>query len=60
MRLLVEQRSLRRLLADLATPADGRVALLDRLVDGKVSPVTAALLRHTVPRPPVRRLARGA
>jgi F-type H+-transporting ATPase subunit delta len=52
-RVVNREPELGRLLTDTTRPADGRVALLDQLVDGKVSPVTAALLRHSV------RLPRG-
>jgi F-type H+-transporting ATPase subunit delta len=55
-RLVDREPQLGSLLADPATPADGRVALLDRLTDGKVSPVTAALLRHSVRLPRDRHL----
>lgn len=47
-RILDGEPELARLLADTATPADGRVALLDRLIDGKVSTATARLLRRSV------------
>ncbi|TWF78786.1 F-type H+-transporting ATPase subunit delta [Pseudonocardia hierapolitana] len=47
-RLVDREPELGSLLVDTATPADGRVTLLDRLVEGKTSPVTTALLRHTV------------
>jgi F-type H+-transporting ATPase subunit delta len=55
-RVLNREPQLGSLLANRVTPADGRVALLDRLTDGKVSPVTAALLRHTVRLPRDRHL----
>jgi F-type H+-transporting ATPase subunit delta len=55
-RLLNREHQLGSLLADTATPADGRISLLDRLIDGKVSPVTAALLRQTVQLPRDRHL----
>jgi F-type H+-transporting ATPase subunit delta len=47
-RLVDREPQLGSLLGDATSPADGRVGLLDRLVEGKASPVTAALLRHTV------------
>jgi F-type H+-transporting ATPase subunit delta len=47
-RLVAREPQLGSLLVDATSPADGRVGLLDRLVEGKTSPVTAALLRHTV------------
>jgi F-type H+-transporting ATPase subunit delta len=55
-RILVAQPRLRDLLADASTPADGRVALLDRLIDGKVTPVTRQLLDQTVREPRGRSL----
>jgi F-type H+-transporting ATPase subunit delta len=55
-RVVDREPELGSLLVDTATPADGRVALLDRLVDGKTSPVTTALLRHTVRLPRDRHL----
>jgi F-type H+-transporting ATPase subunit delta len=55
-RLVNREPQLGSLLAATATPSDGRVALLDRLVDGKVSPVTAALLRESVRLPRDRHL----
>ena len=55
-RILDREPELAALLADTGTPADGRVALLDRLVDGKVGPATAALLRQSVRLPRGRHL----
>jgi F-type H+-transporting ATPase subunit delta len=55
-RVLNREHQLGSLLADTTTPADGRIALLDRLIDGKVSPVTAALLRQSVRLPRDRHL----
>jgi F-type H+-transporting ATPase subunit delta len=55
-RVLDREPELGSLLAETARPADGRVALLDRLTEGKVSPVTAALLRQTVQLPRDRHL----
>jgi F-type H+-transporting ATPase subunit delta len=55
-RVLDREPRLAALLADTTAPADGRIALLDQLVGGKVSPVTAALLRHTVRLPRGRHL----
>jgi F-type H+-transporting ATPase subunit delta len=55
-RVLDREPELGSLLAATARPADGRVALLDRLTEGKVSPVTAALLRQTVQLPRDRHL----
>jgi len=55
-RILNGEPELAGLLADTGTPADGRVALLDRLLDRKVTTVTAALLRQTVRLPRGRHL----
>jgi F-type H+-transporting ATPase subunit delta len=55
-RVLDREPELGGLLADTGTPADGRVALLDRLLDGKVTPTTSALLRQTVRLPRGRHL----
>ena len=55
-RVLNREHELGSLLADTATPADGRIALLDRLIEGKVAPVTAALLRQSVQLPRDRHL----
>jgi F-type H+-transporting ATPase subunit delta len=55
-RVLDREPQLAALLADTTVPAEQRIRLLDQLVDGKVSPVTAALLRHTVRLPRGRHL----
>ena len=55
-RILDREPELGGLLADTATPTDGRVALLDRLLDGKVTPTTVALLRQAVRLPRGRHL----
>jgi F-type H+-transporting ATPase subunit delta len=55
-RVLDREPQLASLLAAGATPPEKRLALLDQLIDGKVSPVTAALLRHTVRLPRDRHL----
>jgi F-type H+-transporting ATPase subunit delta len=55
-RVLDRESQLGALLADTTEPADGRVALLDRLLEGKVSPVTATLLRQSVRLPRDRHL----
>jgi F-type H+-transporting ATPase subunit delta len=55
-RLLDREPELAGLLADTTASAEKRVELLDRLIDGKVSPVTAALLRHAVRLPRDRHL----
>lgn len=55
-RILAAQPRLTQLLADQATPADGRVALLATLISGKVTPVTRQLLEQTVREPRARSL----
>ncbi|HWC83297.1 MAG TPA: F0F1 ATP synthase subunit delta [Pseudonocardiaceae bacterium] len=47
-RILDGQPRLRTLLADTSHPVDGRVSLLDGLIEAKVSPVTRALLEQAV------------
>ena len=55
-RVLDREPELGSLLADTSRPADGRIALLDQLIDGKVSAVTAGLLRQTVRLPRARHI----
>jgi F-type H+-transporting ATPase subunit delta len=55
-RVVDREPGLGALLSDTSTPADGRVALLDRLVAGKASSVTTALLRQAVRLPRARHL----
>ncbi|GEL18944.1 F0F1 ATP synthase subunit delta [Pseudonocardia asaccharolytica] len=55
-RILNREPELTALLADESSPAEGRAALLDRLLRGKTSPVTATLLRQTVLAPRGRHL----
>jgi F-type H+-transporting ATPase subunit delta len=55
-RILDREPELGSLLADTGTPTDGRVGLLDRLLDGKVTPTTVALLRQAVRLPRGRHL----
>jgi F-type H+-transporting ATPase subunit delta len=50
-RILEGQPELRRLLADLGTPVDGRTGLLDRLIGGKVHPASQRLLERAVRAP---------
>jgi F-type H+-transporting ATPase subunit delta len=50
-RILTGQPELRRTLGDPAAPAEGRAALLGRLVEGKVHPATARLLARAVRAP---------
>ncbi|CAN5368044.1 F0F1 ATP synthase subunit delta [soil metagenome] len=57
-RILAAQPRLAGLLADRAAPLDGRTALLDELVGGKVSPVTTRLLTDAVSTAGVRGLER--
>jgi F-type H+-transporting ATPase subunit delta len=45
-RIVAGDPELSRILSDRAAPAAGKTALLDRLVSGRVSPVTALLLRN--------------
>lgn len=59
-RVLDREPRLAALLADENTPADGRVGLLGEVLGGKVSPVTATLLEHTVRNPRGRSLDRAA
>ncbi|MCV2488767.1 F0F1 ATP synthase subunit delta [Geodermatophilus sp. YIM 151500] len=49
-RIVAGDRELSRILGDRTAPAEGKAALLDRLVGGKVSPVTEALLRNELTR----------
>lgn len=55
-RILDREPELSGLLADTARPLDGRIALLDRLLAGKVTPATATLLRQAVSLPRGRHL----
>ena len=55
-RVLDREPQLAALLEDAEAPADKRIQLLDRLIDGKVSSVSASLLRHTVRLPRDRHL----
>jgi F-type H+-transporting ATPase subunit delta len=50
-RIVVGDRQLDLILSDRLTPADGKIALLDRLLSGRVSPVTLQLLRYTLTAP---------
>ncbi|HKC28170.1 MAG TPA: F0F1 ATP synthase subunit delta [Jatrophihabitans sp.] len=47
-RILEPQGEVAALLDEQVVPAERRIALLDRLVEGKVSPITLALLHHAV------------
>jgi F-type H+-transporting ATPase subunit delta len=55
-RILDREPELSGLLANTGTPVEGRLALLDRLLSGKVSPTTATLLRQAVELPRGRHL----
>ena len=55
-RILARESELAGLLADPDTPADGRIGLLDRVLSGKVTETTAALLRQAVRLPRGRHL----
>ena len=50
-RIVGGDRELSRVLDDPAGPAEGKSALLDSLLDGKVSPVTEQLLRNVLTGP---------
>jgi F-type H+-transporting ATPase subunit delta len=50
-RIVGGDRELARVLADRSAPAEGRAALIDRLLAGKVSPVTARLVRNVLTGP---------
>jgi F-type H+-transporting ATPase subunit delta len=50
-RIVGGERQLTRILSDRKAPAEGKNALLDRLLSGKVSPVTEQLLRNTLTGP---------
>ncbi|HSU10001.1 MAG TPA: F0F1 ATP synthase subunit delta [Pseudonocardia sp.] len=55
-RILDREPELAGLLADTSRPVDGRTALLDRVLGGKVTPTTAMLLRQAVALPRGRHL----
>jgi F-type H+-transporting ATPase subunit delta len=59
-RILDRESRFSSLLADENSPVDGRVALLDRVLGTKVSPVTRALLEQTVRTPRGRNLDEAA
>jgi F-type H+-transporting ATPase subunit delta len=52
-RIVGGNRELARILSDRKAPAEGRTALLDRLLSGRVSPVTEQLLRNVLTGPHV-------
>jgi F-type H+-transporting ATPase subunit delta len=47
-RIVAGDRELARILSDRSAPAEGKAALLDRLLSGRVSPVTEQLLRNVL------------
>ena len=47
-RIVASDRELARILSDRSAPAAGKTALLDRLLSGRVSPVTEQLLRNVL------------
>jgi len=55
-RILDREPELNSLLTDTSAPDNRRTALLDQVLDGRVSPVTADLLRQTVRMPRGRHL----
>ena len=50
-RIVSSDRELARILSDRTAPAEGKAALLDRLLSGKVSPVTEQLVRNVLTGP---------
>jgi F-type H+-transporting ATPase subunit delta len=50
-RIVAGDRELARILSDDMAPAEGKTALLDRLLSGRVSPVTEQLLRNVLTGP---------
>jgi F-type H+-transporting ATPase subunit delta len=52
-RIVGGDRELARILSDRKAPAEGKTALLDRLLSGRVSPVTEQLLRNVLTGPHV-------
>jgi F-type H+-transporting ATPase subunit delta len=50
-RIVGGDRELGRILSDRKSPAEGKIALLDRLLSGRVSPVTEQLLRNVLTGP---------
>ncbi|WP_040338308.1 F0F1 ATP synthase subunit delta [Candidatus Blastococcus massiliensis] len=52
-RIVAGDRELARILGDRKAPVEGRKALLDRLLSGRVSPVTEQLLRNILTGPHV-------
>jgi F-type H+-transporting ATPase subunit delta len=50
-RIVAGDRELARILSDRRAPVEGRTALLDRLLSGRVSPVTEQLLRNVLTGP---------
>jgi F-type H+-transporting ATPase subunit delta len=52
-RIVAADRELARILSDRKAPSEGKTALLDRLLSGRVSPVTEQLLRNVLTGPHV-------
>jgi F-type H+-transporting ATPase subunit delta len=52
-RIVAADRELARILSDRKAPSEGKKALLDRLLSGRVSPVTEQLLRNVLTGPHV-------
>ena len=52
-RIVAGDRELGRILSDRKAPAEGKTALLDQLLSGRVSPVTEQLLRNVLTGPHV-------
>jgi F-type H+-transporting ATPase subunit delta len=50
-RIVAADRELARILSDRTAPAQGKAALLERLLSGRVSPVTEQLLRNVLTGP---------
>jgi F-type H+-transporting ATPase subunit delta len=50
-RIVGGDRELSRILGDRKAPAEGKAALLDRLLSGKVSPITEQLVRNVLTGP---------
>jgi F-type H+-transporting ATPase subunit delta len=50
-RIVAADRELARILSDRAAPAEGKRALLDRLLAGRVSPISEQLLRNVLTGP---------
>ena len=58
-RIIGGQVDLDRLLSDPTGNAEGKLAVIDQLVSGKVEPITASLVRQLVSQPHGRRVSEG-